>query len=380
VTAVAAGYGYTCALLSTGTVKCWGGNWGAMLGDGTTADRATPVEVSGLNGVTAISATNGHTCALLSTGAVKCWGGNGYGELGVGTTTPTTTPVQTFSSGATGIAAGHNHACAVVAGGLQCWGKNAFGGLGTGQINGFVGTPTVSSYGLTNGALIGSQASVLVQKFIAASASTISGHVTPIAYTMVNSTTGNQALMVTYDPLAAAAAMFIEQYQAHVDACNATTGENTATGEALQQAGAYLWACSNPTAKTAYLSGMAEFLKGAKMYLFGHTDAAGNPDGSATAPCTGTTTPAYCIDSTKAHLPYTFVVPNYTEAAFNPEYYGQLDAALGTYRTAIFGSTASGLHKSLQLAGIIRFDTDTSAIVTTRVKRSGAFGASCTAQ
>ncbi len=167
--------------------------------------------------------------------------------------------------------------------------------------------------------------------------------------------------------------MFIDQYQAHVNACNATTSESIT--ELQQQAGTYLWACSNATAKAAYLSGMQTLLSGAKSYLFGRAD------GSATTACTASPampgTPAYCIDTTQAHLPYTFVVPNYTEAAYNPEYYGQLDTALGTYRTAIFGSTASALHKSLQLAGIAKFDTDTNAIVTTRVKRSGVYGASC---
>jgi hypothetical protein len=167
--------------------------------------------------------------------------------------------------------------------------------------------------------------------------------------------------------------MFIEQYQAHVDACNATTSESMT--ELDQQAGARLWACSNATTKAAYLSGMSEFLKGAKSYLYGR------PDGSSTTACTlspaMTGTPAYCMDTTQAHFPYTFVIPNYTEAAFNPEYYGQLDTALGAYRTSILGSTASALHKSLQLAGITKFDTNTSALVTTRVKRSGAFGATC---
>jgi hypothetical protein len=263
----------------------------------------------------------------------------------------------------------------VSGGATYCWGDNSFGQLGVAQIA-KSSVPIAASNGFYNGGLIGSQASVLVQKFATASGS-IAGHVLPIAYTMVNNTTGNQALMVAYDPLAAAAAMFIDQYQAHVSACNATTAENAATGESLQQAGAYLWACSNPAAKAAYLSGMAEFLKGAKMYLFGHTDAAGNPDGSATLPCTGTTTPAYCIDPTKARMPYTFVVPNYTEAAFNPEYYAQLDGALSTYRASILTSSASSLHKTLQLAGITKFDTNTSAIVTTRVKRSGSFGAAC---
>lgn len=91
----------------------------------------------------------------------------------------------------------------------------------------------------------------------------------------------------------------------------------------------------------------------------------------------GETTPSSCVDPAAAHFPYTFVVPNYTETAFNLEYYGQLSSALATYRANVLASTATPYHKALQLAGIATFDPDRSAVVTTRVQRSGAYGATC---
>jgi len=77
------------------------------------------------------------------------------------------------------------------------------------------------------------------------------------------------------------------------------------------------------------------------------------------------------------HTPYTFVVPDYTESSFNPEYYGQLSADLSAYRSSLLGSSATRLEKTLQLATIRKFTTD-DAIVTSSTTRDGTYGVSCT--
>lgn len=139
--AVAAGHHHTCALLSGGEVKCWGSNLFGEIGDGSNQGSRTPSAVVGLSsGVLMISAGESSTCALLMGGGVKCWGWNAYGQLGDGTTVDRFTPVDVVgltSGGAVSIDAGYYGVCAlttevVVTSSIKCWGDNSTGQLGDG--------------------------------------------------------------------------------------------------------------------------------------------------------------------------------------------------------------------------------------------------------
>lgn len=126
IVSIAEGPGHTCVLLKNGTLKCWGYNRYGQLGDGTTSDRRSPVEVTGLGGrVSAVTVGTHSTCALLTTGAVRCWGANFQGQLGNGTATNSTVPVDVTGIGrdVISVAAGGQHACALLATGeVKCWG------------------------------------------------------------------------------------------------------------------------------------------------------------------------------------------------------------------------------------------------------------------
>ena len=158
VTAITSGIMHSCALLSSGSVKCWGANNYGQLGDGTTSNRNEPAQVSGLtSGVVSISGGYEHTCAVLTNGEAKCWGRNGYGELGDGTTTnrnvPTSVKVDGQPiSGIASISGGLRHTCAITTGGAaKCWGYNALASLGNGTLTDSL-TP-VNVVGLGSGVL-----------------------------------------------------------------------------------------------------------------------------------------------------------------------------------------------------------------------------------
>jgi len=148
---------FTCALLSSSGMKCWGRGGEGMLGDGASVQRNSPVNVSGLtSGVTSIAAGGLHSCALLNTGVVQCWGYNGNGQLGDNTLLARSTPVNVtgLSSRVAAIDAGDADTCALLTTGeVRCWGRNYYGSLGNGTVNTDSAVPVAVS-GISNAVAI----------------------------------------------------------------------------------------------------------------------------------------------------------------------------------------------------------------------------------
>lgn len=132
-TAIAAGSNHNCALLSDQTVRCWGiGQLNiAQPSDGTNQnDTAVPVTVNGLTSVIALSISGGsYDCALISDGSVKCWGSIISGwkipSFRLFTLTPTSIP---GIANAVAVSTSFAGACALSnEGKVQCWGVRPLG-------------------------------------------------------------------------------------------------------------------------------------------------------------------------------------------------------------------------------------------------------------
>jgi alpha-tubulin suppressor-like RCC1 family protein len=128
----------TCGIRADWTLWCGGNNTFGQVGDGTTTNRATPVQVGAGTTWVSVMVAGSSSCGIKADRTAWCWGYNGYGELGDGSTTQRTSPVQVGSATTwTALAGGTEHVCATRADGtLWCWGQNLSGQLGQGSTDG----------------------------------------------------------------------------------------------------------------------------------------------------------------------------------------------------------------------------------------------------
>ncbi len=136
---IAVGLGHTCVVLESGDVHCWGGNLYGELGYGhetfiNDAADAGPVSLGGR--ATQVAVGSLFTCALLETKQVRCWGADDVGRLGYGqpgdvgdNEVPDDVAPLDLGGDVLQIATGDSHACALLVGGdVVCWGwRNAHG-------------------------------------------------------------------------------------------------------------------------------------------------------------------------------------------------------------------------------------------------------------
>ena len=104
---VSSGDDYTCGLLNTGAVKCWGDD---------RYGRATPLS----GAFTSISAGHRHACGIRDNGRLECWGHRQSAAA----------PTGAFTQ----VSAGFDYSCAIrkTTGTLACWGPRLMNSRGPG--------------------------------------------------------------------------------------------------------------------------------------------------------------------------------------------------------------------------------------------------------
>ena len=131
---IATGNHHSLALNSAGEVYAWGLNDAGQLGNGTSGNKGSPVQIDTSTNWNKIVAGDYHNLAINSDGELYAWGANLYGRLGDGTTADKHSPVQIGT--ATNwkmVSAGGGHSLAInEEGELYAWGKNYSGQVGDG--------------------------------------------------------------------------------------------------------------------------------------------------------------------------------------------------------------------------------------------------------
>jgi alpha-tubulin suppressor-like RCC1 family protein len=122
---IAAGEFHSIALKSDGTVWTWGKNDCGQLGNGTYQYDSVPNQVLGLPPIIFICSGQRHCLALDENCNIWAWGNNDSGQLGDHTTTTSNIPIQMVNTGydIMSIAAGEHHSMMLLTDGtVWIWG------------------------------------------------------------------------------------------------------------------------------------------------------------------------------------------------------------------------------------------------------------------
>ena len=125
------GDSHTCALTFDRRTFCWGDNSAGQFGGGDAEMQPIPIAVEGRHGAVELVGGETYSCARDGGDAIWCSGLNARGELGIGSTTPSPEPVEIPGVTASALAGGYQGMCAIRAadGQVLCWGSNDLGQL-----------------------------------------------------------------------------------------------------------------------------------------------------------------------------------------------------------------------------------------------------------
>jgi alpha-tubulin suppressor-like RCC1 family protein len=132
--AVACGFSHSVAIKADGSLWAWGANWGGQLGDGTYDQKESPVQVGTGYAGAAVAGGGCHTLAVKGDGSLWAWGNNESGEVGDGTREQRNAPVRIGTTNDWAVVApGYDWSLALKTdGSLWTWGYGADGQMGDG--------------------------------------------------------------------------------------------------------------------------------------------------------------------------------------------------------------------------------------------------------
>lgn len=158
-TQIATARHHTCALLDTGAVRCWGRGGSGRLGYGNTVSVGDDEPVAAVGdvdigeAVVEVAVGGENTCAVTSSGALRCWGSTTYdgvpGTAGAGSNQPpSVAPPVDIGGAVDSVTMGNRHTCArMTEGTVRCFGVGLQGQHGQGVTSTIGANEDPSQYG-----------------------------------------------------------------------------------------------------------------------------------------------------------------------------------------------------------------------------------------